>query len=425
MISAFDAAMHFRQEAGFSRLFEKFIARYKELGRIGGNVLLSNLTLDEKRALNSVFHKKDYSHLNSTTVSMGIFEAALKGTKFEDIPLIEILKAYHGSPVVTNAQYKDTWEKKKHLLFDSLKCQYIHLNSQDALQKIMRHAPGTQGIHAFYKKEPLVFERQFPWVLRALEYLPAEKPIRISFFASKVTGNPHAFDIGSDTDRAGNLLISILQLLGDSHMSVNTAEDKNELFESFGLVPDDILNQVSITGLEFYDKDSQQITLRSVITNMPLKEVIRASSVKSITRKAYVVENSGVFSTLCDNICPGTVLLCTHGQVKLAGLLIMDKLVNFGFEIYYAGDFDPEGLQIAQKLKLRYGGHLKLWRYCVSDYEKTNPQKTLSHARLKKLASITTDGLTEVARAIQSEGRAGYQEELAEKYLGDLSSRQD
>ena len=420
MISAFDAAMHFRQEAGFTRLFDKFITRYKELGRIGGTVQLSNLTSDEKRALSTIFHKKDYSCLYSTTVSMGNFKTALNVTKFEGISFIEILHAYYGSSIVTNVQYRDSWEKKKDLLFESLQREFPHANSQDVISKIMNHAHGTQGIHAFYKKEPYLLGRQLRWVLKALEYLPAEKPIRISFFASRITGNPHAFDIGPDDERAGNLLITVLQLLSNAQSSVKSAEEKNELFEVFGLVPDDILNQVSLTGLEFYDKNNQQITIRTTITNMPLKEVIRVSSVKSTAKKAYVVENSGVFSMLCECVNKETVLLCTHGQVKLAGLIILDKLVSFGFEVYYAGDFDPEGLQIAQKLNQRYGESLRLWRYSISDYEKTDPKNILGSGRLSKLNSVTIKGLADVAQAIRSTTRAGYQEELVQEYLKDL-----
>lgn len=423
MTSAFDAAMHFRKEAGFSRLFEKFIARYKELGRIGGSVQLSNLTTNEKRALNTVFTKKDYSEAKSTTVSLTTFESALNCTRFEGIPLVEILNAYHGVPIVTNVQRKETWEFKKDLLLNLLKSQFTHTNSRKVLDKITEHAPGTQGIHALYKKEPHLFGQQIRWVLAAVEFLPLEKPIRIALFASKITGNPHAFDIGPENDKAGNLLISCLQLLSDSPISVKSAEEKNELFESFGLAPDDILNQVSITGLELYDKEGQQITLHSVVTNIPLKEVLKVASVKSASKAAYVVENSGVFSTLCDEAGEGEVLLCTHGQVKLAGLLIMDKLVSNGFDIYYSGDFDPDGLHIAQKLKKRYGEHLKLWRYTPYDYKKTNPKKELTATSLNKLNSITVDELIEVGKAIREKEAAGYQEELVNEYLIELKAK--
>lgn len=61
----------------------------------------------------------------------------------------------------------------------------------------------------------------------------------------------------------------------------------------------------------------------------------------------------------------------------------MDKFTEESM-FWYAGDFDPEGLLIAQRLKLRYKKQLELWKYHVDLYEKYLSEVELSDRRIKK-----------------------------------------
>ena len=78
-------------------------------------------------------------------------------------------------------------------------------------------------------------------------------------------------------------------------------------------------------------------------------------------QQVYVVENPAVFSVLIRKY-PERTVICGNGQLRLAVLVLMDKF-SCDTVFWYAGDFDPEGLLIAQKLKLRYGERLNLWMY--------------------------------------------------------------
>ena len=42
--------------------------------------------------------------------------------------------------------------------------------------------------------------------------------------------------------------------------------------------------------------------------------------------------------------------MCTYGQVRLSGIILLNLLIESGLKIYYSGDLDPEGIQIADKL---------------------------------------------------------------------------
>lgn len=87
---------------------------------------------------------------------------------------------------------------------------------------------------------------------------------------------------------------------------------------------------------------------------------------------------------------------------------------NSGTKIYYAGDFDPEGMLIAQKLSQYYKGEFYYWHMKVEDYELCKSKETISSRRMKTLERITDERLKPVAEAIKKYGTAGYQERLTE-----------
>ena len=84
---------------------------------------------------------------------------------------------------------------------------------------------------------------------------------------------------------------------------------------------------------------------------------------------------------------------------------------------YYAGDFDPEGLLIAQRLKQRYGRKLELWNYRVDWYEEYLSEVELNDMRIRKLEQIEMKELEELKKAMCRERRAVYQEAMMEKLI--------
>ena len=43
--------------------------------------------------------------------------------------------------------------------------------------------------------------------------------------------------------------------------------------------------------------------------------------------------------------------MCMNGQPRMSAVLLLDLLADAGVKLYYAGDFDPEGILIAQKIR--------------------------------------------------------------------------
>ena len=67
---------YFRQRPVYEKLFQKFREKYASLGHMGGKVVLSGLTLEEKQQLGG-FLQKDYTENKTVTVSAELLEKRL------------------------------------------------------------------------------------------------------------------------------------------------------------------------------------------------------------------------------------------------------------------------------------------------------------------------------------------------------------
>lgn len=107
--------------------------------------------------------------------------------------------------------------------------------------------------------------------------------------------------------------------------------------------------------------------------------------------------------------------MCMNGQPRLSALLL-ELLAEVGMAVWYAGDFDPEGLLIAQRLKRCYRGEFHFSYMSPEDYERSLSGETISPRRLAMLEKIMEEGLRGTAGALRRTGRAGYQENMLSAY---------
>ena len=98
----------------------------------------------------------------------------------------------------------------------------------------------------------------------------------------------------------------------------------------------------------------------------------------------------------------------------MAGI-VLDLFAKSGIRVYYAGDLDPEGILIAQKLSQYYKGEFHYWHMETEDYEKCKSEEVISPKRMKILERITDGRLKPVVDRIEEYGPAGYQEMLVEE----------
>ena len=105
----------------------------------------------------------------------------------------------------------------------------------------------------------------------------------------------------------------------------------------------------------------------------------------------------------------------TAARNFLYQMIQMDLFAKSGIRVYYAGDLDPEGILIAQKLSQYYKGEFHYWHMETADYEKCRSEEVISPKRMKILERITDGRLKPVVDRIEEYGTAVYQEMLVEE----------
>ncbi|MDR3542926.1 MAG: TIGR02679 family protein [Desulfosporosinus sp.] len=468
------AEAYFTSTKGFARFFKAMAQKYQSLGRWGGSVTLTSLKEEERDAFSTLF-RADFSRQKSITISLERFAKALELTRFSHVSPISLLEAMQGESLISNAERIASKERAKTEFIEDLLCRYSQPYCQRWLQAIIAKKPGTRSIHATFESNMESLRVQMDQVLKALADLNQQAPNKIErlpIFARRITKDPHGFDPSSDT---GRLLIQALKSL-DSELPerdpltlpLTGAEELTELYYTFGLLRDDLWNFVTCTGITATatDDGNKQLSylseayLQHVTLNLPLREVVRIGkaysglptiencetnvprpSLNSSSKGAqwlnesgkvvFVVENSGVFSALVDRFrecyeneerieSANPPLLCTHGQFKLASLLLLDKLAASGTLIYYSGDFDPEGLLMMERLLLRYPSQAKPWHYTLADYQLAHSERVISPQRLKQLDRVVSLELVPLKEEILRTARAGYQEGILSELWRDI-----
>ncbi|MDD4716359.1 MAG: TIGR02679 family protein [Oscillospiraceae bacterium] len=440
------AVEYFRQEKGFHRLLNRFIKKYQSLGRIGGRVKLEALTEVEREALSSLL-RRDYSKQKSAAIALEDFEKALQRTRFSGIGLKELLDGYQGKDILTRADMENRYQSQKELYWQSLEDRHSHENCRLWLRHIGKKGRGTRGIHRAYDQNSLLLKSQLEAVLSALAQLPGESEgirqyERLPFFAGRITSDPHSFDL--DTEQ-GRLLLSALQFLrqhqdnGHGFNPALNAEEKTELLEHFGIVRDDLLNFATCCGILGFRKNEAEPASfwrsaweEGAVLNSPLREILKMERFipaisfyhRNKEKVVFILENSGVYSEIMDHFQTKEVppVICTHGQIKLACLILLDKLAQNGTTLYYSGDFDPEGFLMAQRLLHRYGSSIKLWHYDLDDYRGALSEVELEDARIKKLQGVSTPELVRVMDEMKKYKKAAYQEQFVERLVADIET---
>lgn len=422
---------YFKNRSVYQKLFQKMKEKYASLGHIGGKVVLTGLSREEKVQLGG-FLQKDYSENETITVSVRLLEKRLSESRFSGVSLEELLRAYFDEALLVKKDEKEKEQKKREDFFAKVLDEHKDTLSGKWLKKVLDNQTlGYEICMQQYRENPAKFQGLLSNVLRGIEYLPVcqglqtntdlgRKKELLAVFAAKVTGNPHYFDTGTVGEKLlFAFLCDFLPEESDCHLS--GTEQKNRLFYRAGILKDDLSNETLAYGIRAWKQDGrlhqgiegflkEQEPIR--LTLRTLGEIQCAGAQQ---KNIYVIENPAVFSMIIEKN-PNCTAVCVNGQPRMATLILMDFLQE-NHMFYYAGDFDPEGLLIAQRLKERYGEKLRFWNYETEWYYQFLSDVRLSEARIKKLQKVHLEELQPLKKCIQKEGKAAYQEAMMQVYL--------
>lgn len=417
-----EAVEYLKEKPEFKKVLTELQAKYKKTGKLSGSIYAEDLTEKEVlllAPLNPEIYEKKGGKVNVKK----FIEFFCKG-KFEGINFLAVLSEYAAGELKTNREIKEEKELKKERFFQSI----IEGTGNDitklwltALQEFKRY--GYNMVLKLYKEDKEGLKTIINHVSKALGSLSFDSKavIPLATFSSNITRDSHYFDIDTIP---GKLLINALAYLKGVNY-VNNAESINELLYSVGLLRDEVSNSTITAGLFAYDKDGEIEGIKwfrreRQPLNLSIYNLNRIDKLKAKGDKVFVFENPTVFYEVLKNSeKQSPTLLCVSGQPNMSSLIILDKLVDSGASIYYSGDFDPEGLQISDNLKKRYGDKLVLWGMSIENYNKIKGNNSFED-RIVKLDSIVSPELAELAEEMKKGKTAGYQELLVEFYCSSI-----
>lgn len=254
---------------------------------------------------------------------------------------------------------------------------------------------------------------------------PGGAPVYLAELANEVTGDAHGLDAGRP---AHALLIRALAFTfpgTGAREDRGTAAWKLNLLSAAGIARDPISVRVDTFGLDGdtpYLRELRREGIDRPFTLNTLGEI--GGDVRAWRNVAFVVENPTVLAALIKHVrqwIPDLhpTLVCTNGNLNLADRALLDALVRRGAHLFYGGDFDAKGLEIAALVLARYPGAASPWRMSGDDYR--DALRTEGRALEPGAVDRAARAFPALAAEIAARGQAAHQEGLIPALSRDLS----
>ncbi len=413
---------YFRQHPIWKKVLKGFREKYSSYGRFGGKVVLKGLKAQDIEELEGFFGRSFHGQ-KSVTVSAEKFRQALEASRYKDMTPEALLESFFEEPLLGKQEQKILWQQEKERIWDGFRRSYEGTPIERAAEAM------RQMVKVSENGDLAEWDRALRLGAEIYNHLPYREgdKLYLAVFAAMRTGNPHAFDQGT---AEGNFLYQLIEMdLENRGIRIEASEifpayKRQKSYLTAGILLDDISNYAMLSRVQAMKKDGtlhkgmDGFAKEGHIVQVPLAVIAEWESLHCPGDAIYIVENPSVFAVLCGKEKAGgekRAYMCMNGQPRLAGLMVLDLLAKSGTRVWYAGDLDPEGLLIAQKLAQYYQGEFHYRHMEAADYETCRSEERISPKRMKILERITDERLQPVAELIKKYEMAGYQEMLIEE----------
>ena len=457
MSSREECGLYFKSQPEYRRIFKEMRKKWESLGRTAGRVTMANATGEERKALERFLGRA--MEQGGIAFSLPEFEKALGETRYGQVSLKELLEEYFGEPMVGNQERRQQKKNREERFWEELEgeirgtegkgqlgaegCGEDKAAEKDVSGEIIswiremreQKSQGYGVVMKEYQKSPESAKERIREIARCLKTcrsLPGQegakgyrwKGVRLAVLAAETTGNPHALD----RQTAAGTLLSYVLCRRDGSSFPENARQWKELYEKNGIWVDELSSTVAAFGIHLMTDEGlhpayEGYWRRREACIISLANLVHAKSAFGESEKIYIVENEMVFSELIQRLAGYPItLLCTSGQPRTAAYRLMELLCEGRERIsfWYAGDMDPEGLDIAQRITLSFPGRVHIWRMSPKDYEKALSQEQVSQRRIEMMKNLTHPVLKRTAEKIREWKRAGYQEMLIREMSQDM-----
>lgn len=427
-VSRKSAINYYKNSSAYRKMCKDLMMKYKRYGRLTGRISLKDYT-DKQKVKIADFVGESVADLGSKNdVSVAKIKSAHLDTKYGDYDLAYLASEVTGiSLSVDSDGNQPSKEAIKETIRDEIR-QLLSAVRLDVLDEIM------DKIY-YENKYKEISLGDIYFLGNAIEKINQragqfdgvnfDNYIYLAVFAAEITSNPYEFDEGTVL---GDWLFRILALTyGDKPAGMSYMEYRDKVFEHYGILLDDIFHFLSVNHMLARSNGEVNSVWSASCRNQvswkaPLKHILKMDLIYPELGDALIlVENASVFYILSAmfNSLP---IVCFHGKLRKSIWTFMDKLSKDA-KVYYAGDFDSEGLKMADDLKQAYGDMIDLSLMRMKYYEGSKPRTKIKPANLDILDKIRDEKLKEVAEAIKDTKLVGHQYNLIEMYVEHIFYR--
>lgn len=428
-------AIVFFTQPGLARVLAGLREKYIEQGRVGGQIVLAESTVDERRTLAS-FLGTPLGPEGPLKIRLADMDKALRQSGFA-CTLPDLLRAFFpDQPLVTRPE-----KRAAHAAHQAFFQTTLHSIAASLPAVSRGHMWLEQGKHGeawlFSRWKNATGEEQeqqlstVRYVASILNQLPGSAaPQHLAVFAQKTSGDPHKLD---PEQAAGRLLLLALADLSNVSLPFQDRAQKLSLYNEAGLLVDTISSSVAVFNLAnatFQDGSPDpwvQMAGERVLL-LPLRQLLAWRQASPSRREIYVFENPQVFEAVIAGLNgpkPWPTLICTAGWPSVAALTLLDLLLlaSPNHSCFYSGDFDLKGLQIATHLLSRYPDQCHPWHLGPHAY--TTALQTdgiaASMSELNQLRNLPACFIPLVG-SIQKQKKWAYQEGITHILLNAILS---
>jgi uncharacterized protein (TIGR02679 family) len=302
--------------------------------------------------------------------------------------------------------------------------------SHSALSAWLQTASAHSLIKRMSRQDPDKAIKLLKQVDAILRRLPAAGLTRAQL-AADVIGDAHALDSGQAT---ATLVLAVLR-----HGSNNTAQEHDPADD---LADTENMHRPSERARDTWAQSGvlvNELARPALFLNLPvgrrsvppaapgepgylsLRQMLRTPVAWSVAdQTVYVCENPNIVSIAADRLGSACApLVCTDGMPAAAQRVLLTQLANAGAKLFYHGDFDWPGIQIANNVMRLCAA--QAWRFRADDYRQALGSCPQKERDLSDIA-VTASWDECLGATMQSHGLAIAEEAVAAILIDDLKS---
>ena len=420
---------YFKSRPQYKRIMQCILKNYQSYGGPAGNVIIKDASYEECMAATEIVSPRRPYAPPLLKFKLSDFEKGIAETRFGNLNLQQIIETYFNTEIVSSRDRKNSEDEQKRNFWEKMISDSENSCCQDWFKE-MYHSQnyGYRSVMTEYRTSRKNAEKLMGYLKEAIDICSViSYPVQLAVLSARVTGNPHFFD---KSNPAGRLLLQGISYISGINLT-GLSETEKEIYSAFNIEPDTVSGAAAAIGLRLFDSEHNEHPGYKYFADKGEVCLVSVSGLSNIEyadcdrKTVYIVENPMVFSALSDTAAEcGACLVCTFGQIKYSGLRIIDMLAGSGCRIRYSGDFDPEGIQIADRLVLR-NKNIRPWRMSPEDYNSIEKSETINEKRLKMLENISDSELKNTAGLILCSKKSAYQELLTETLRKDILSEKN